>query len=88
MHVCMWLREISCLFEDNFFGKGQKSFRTIWGQTALGLKVGGGQEGDCVSQVPTKSWALVCIDSTWGVDKAQPLGPDRLDLGKSLYCSL
>lgn len=38
MHVCDW--ETNCFFEDNFFGKGQKSFKTTWVQTALGVREG------------------------------------------------
>lgn len=36
-----------------------------------------------------ESWALVCIETAHGgVDKAQALGPDRLNLDKSFYyCS-
>lgn len=53
MHVCMWLGELSSFSEDNFFfGKGQKSFRTIWGQNALGIREVRWveqQEGGCFS---------------------------------------
>lgn len=38
----MSLGEISSFSKDDFFfffGKGQKSFRTIWGQNALGIRV-------------------------------------------------
>lgn len=87
MYVCGCEKYLASL-KIIFLERARNHLELSGDKLLLDLRWGGGQEGDCVSQVPTKSWALVCIDSTWGVDKAQPLGPDRLDLGKSLYCSL